>query len=468
VVVWRSMNSASAILKVAFRAATLRATPAPRLVGLPTLLVCAVVLAALRVALQIPAGAGGGFNPYGINAAIAWIALEVAVAALFVPHGVRTSALSAMLILGCLAETANAVGKLAVGFVAWPAAIAGLDERTVTFAVFAVVSLWWIGAMVAVLRSYAPRPRLPAFGRAAALFAALLAVSAFVPHAPIFVGRNFDIRTANLWEALHAHFATAEAAGGAAPGFEQAQRSLLKTELASLAPRQKDTTNIYVLGIAGWADQDVFVKELDGALAAISAVLPIGGHWVRLVNHRETLESLPLATGRNFAAAVHGLGEILDKETDVLLLVMTSHGEPGGFGLRLPGDVVTHLTPQDVAATFDREGIKNRVVIVSACYSGTFVAPLANDRTIVVTASDAKSTSFGCAPERDWTYFGDALFRQSLRPGRDFQAAFDNARVLIQGWELMDHARPSNPQAHFGAALVARLAPLFQAQQAGN
>jgi Peptidase C13 family len=341
----------------------------------------------------------------------------------------------------------------------------GLNERTVPFAVIAVVSLWWIGAMVAVLRSYAPQPRLPTFGRAAALFAALLAVSAFVPHAPIFVGRNFDIRSA---EALHAHFATAEAAGGGSPGFEQAQRSLLKTELASLAPRQKDTTNIYVLGIAGWADQDVFVKELDGALAAISAVLPIGSHWVRLVNHRETLESLPLATRRNFAAAVHGLGEVLDKETDVLLLVMTSHAEPGGFGLRLPGDVVTHLTPQDVAATFDHEGIKNRVVIVSACYSGTFVAPLANDRTIVVTASDAKSTSFGCTPERDWTYFGDALFRQSLRPGRDFQAAFDNARVLIQGWELMDHARPSNPQAHFGAALVARLAPLFQAQQAGN
>jgi len=40
--------------------------------------------------------------------------------------------------------------------------------------------------------------------------------------------------------------------------------------------------------------------------------------------------------------------------------------------------------------------------------------------------------------------------------------------MLIQGWELMDRARPSNPQAHFGAAMVAKLAPLFQAQQAGN
>src|SRR5215831_8637389 len=166
--------------------------------------------------------------------------------------------------------------------------------------------------MVAVLRSFAPRPRLATLGRAATLWAALLAVSALVPHAPIFVGRNFDIRTANLWESLHARLATAETDGGP-PGSEQAQRSLLQTEVASLAPRKKDATNIYVLGIAGWADQDVFLKELDGALAAISAALPIRGHWVRLVNHSETLESLPLANQRNFAAAVHALGEILDK-----------------------------------------------------------------------------------------------------------------------------------------------------------
>src|SRR5579871_3513166 len=58
--------------------------------------------------------------------------------------------------------------------------------------------------------------------------------------------------------ALHAPFATAKAAGSGTPGLEQAQRSLLKSELARLKPRNKDATNIYVLGIAGWADQDVF------------------------------------------------------------------------------------------------------------------------------------------------------------------------------------------------------------------
>jgi hypothetical protein len=123
----------------------------------------------------------------------------------------------------------------------------------------------------------------------------------------------------------------------------------------------------------------------------------------------------------------------------------------------------TQLTPQQLASTLDNEGIKNRIVIVSACYSGAFVAPLQNDNTIVMTASDEKSTSFGCAPERDWTYFGDALFRQSLLPGTDFQGAFDHARILIQGWELMDHVPSSNPQGSFGPALVAKLTPMLHA-----
>jgi hypothetical protein len=424
------MRSGWSVLRIVFRAAIWRTTPDARLVGLPSLLICAIALAALRVAVQLlAAGASGAFNPYGLNAAVAWVALDVAVAALFVQPAARTTALSAMLTLSILAELASNAVKLSLALV---------------------------------------RPTLATLGRVAALWVALLAVSALVPHAPVFVARNFDIRTANLWESLSAQLAASKKDAGGPPGFEQSQRSLLQAEVASLSPPTKGTTNIYALGIAGWADQDVFLKELDGGLAALGGVLPLRGHAVRLVNHRETLESLPLANQRNFAAAVHALAEVMDKDADVLLLVMTSHGEPAGFGLRLPSEVVTQLTPQEVAIALDNEGIKNRVVIVSACYAGTFVPPLTNDNTIVITAADAKSTSFGCAPERDWTYFGDAFFRQSVRPGRDFQRAFDNARILIQGWELMDQARPSNPQAHFGPALVAKLAPFFQSDQAAG
>src|SRR5271154_6918763 len=256
------MKSVWSVLRIAFRAAIWRTTPDARLVGLPSLLICAIALTALRVAVQLlAAGPSGAFNPYGLNAAVAWVALEVAVAALFVQPAARTTALSAMLTLSIFAEFATNAVKLALALIPSFAAANTVfhDHAAAPIAVFAAVSLWWIGAMVTVLRGFAPSPRLVILGRVAALWAALLAVSALVPHAPVFVARNFDVRTANLWESLRGQFAASTKDAGAAPGFEQSQRSLLQAEIAGLTPPTKGTTNIYVLGIAGWADQDVFL-----------------------------------------------------------------------------------------------------------------------------------------------------------------------------------------------------------------
>jgi len=457
------MQSVWSVFKLTARALVWRPTRTLQFVGLPSLLVCAAALTAVRTGFQfIAAGPDGGFNPYGLNAVVAWVALDVAVAALFVRPAARATMLCAMLLLLVVADVLS--NGIEIGATLVPSAAALLPSRTASIAIFAAVSLWWIGAMVAVLRTFLVQPRLAIAAQAVGLWVALLAVSTLVPHAPVFVGRNFDMAAANWWEVLHARVTGAEQkpAGGAAEAapFEQAQKALLQAETGALTPSTKGATAIYALGIAGWADE-VFLKELDGGLVALGNALPIRGRVVRLINNRETLQSAPLADRRNFTAAVHAVAALMNKNDDILLLFMTSHGEPTGFGLRLPSGALSELTPQEVAATLNNEGIKNRVVIVSACYAGTFVPPLANDDSIVLTASDAQSTSFGCAPERDWTYFGDAFFRQSVRPGRDLQQAFNNARTLIQGWEMMDRAQPSNPQGHFGPALVAKLAPFF-------
>jgi hypothetical protein len=241
------------------------------------------------------------------------------------------------------------------------------------------------------------------------------------------------------------------------------QAALMKQQVSALAPQKKGVTDIYAIGVAGWATQDVFRNELAGALASLGKALPLNGGVVRLINSRETAETIPLASRQNFAAAVRAVARVMDKEEDVLLVFMTSHGEKRGFGLQLPA-VIVRFAPAEVAAILNKEGIKNRIVIVSACFSGIFVKPLANNNTIVVTAADEKNTSFGCADGRDWTYFGDAFFNHSLKPGTDFQRAFTAARGLIEGWEKLDRFKPSNPQGHFGEALVRKLEPLLEAQ----
>ncbi len=469
------------VVKLAARAAIWRSTPDPRLTGLSALLFWTAALMAVRVALQLlEAGGVARFNPYGLNAVVAVLAIELAVAALFIRPAGRTTALAAMFALSILATIVATGFRLAEGLlgsvnwahsIAWANAI--WNSAAAGYAFYALEIVWWIGAMTAVIRSLEGSPRLWAVGRVAALWLALFAVNAVVPHAPVFVGRDFNIRNANWWEYFHARSLAAHQPPGPKVPREfaqavQSQAALLQSEIAHLAPPSKDTVNIYAIGMAGWSSLAVFGKELDGGLAALANVLPIKDRTVRLINRPDTLTTAPFADRRNFSAAVHALAGIMDKGRDVLILLMTSHGDRNGFGLELANRSFSALTPQEVASALDGEGIKNRVVIVSACYSGLFVPPLANDTTIVMTAADANSTSFGCAPERDWTYFGDALFRQSLQPGTDFQNAFEHARILIRGWEVMDRLSPSNPQAHFGPALVAKLAPFFAMPPTGR
>ena len=89
-----------------------------------------------------------------------------------------------------------------------------------------------------------------------------------------------------------------------------------------------------------------------------------------------------------------------------------------------------------------------------------FVKPLASS-TIVITAADDKSTSFGCSNEREWTYFGDAFFSRNLRPDVSIEEAFREAKVTIGQWEAAEGLTPSNPQGHFGPALMAKLTRVY-------
>jgi len=247
-----------------------------------------------------------------------------------------------------------------------------------------------------------------------------------------------------------------------------AQRALLKAAVGRLTPQRKGTTDLYTIGVAGWADQDVFVKELDGTLASLTKVLPVDGRVLRLVNGPDTAKGTPLATRENIAAAARAVADVMDKDDDILFLFMTSHGTRTGFGLQLPRRPLVEFAPAELAKILDGAGIRNRVVIVSACYSGTFVPPLANDNTVVITAADARNPSFGCAPGREWTFFGDAFFNRNLRPGVDLRSAFNGARLTISEWELAEALPPSNPQAHVGPTLVEKLAPLFAAKNAAK
>jgi hypothetical protein len=155
----------------------------------------------------------------------------------------------------------------------------------------------------------------------------------------------------------------------------------------------------------------------------------------------------------------------MDRENDVLVVYLTSHGA-GDFRLEAanPPLELDTVSPGELRQALDNAGIRNRVIVVSACYSGGWVGPLADDHTLVMTAADATHTSYGCGRGSELTFFGRAVFDEQLRKTHSFEQAFAQAVPVIQRRE--EEARKpdgfSNPQISAGEKLRPVLQQLEQ------
>jgi hypothetical protein len=165
-----------------------------------------------------------------------------------------------------------------------------------------------------------------------------------------------------------------------------------------------------------------------------------------------SLHSLSLALAR--------VAELADAREDVLVLYLTSHGAPVGIAYHDGDEGFGVLTPAWFARMLDGLGLKNRVLILSACYSGVFVPALWSDTTALFTAASAGRSSFGCAADNDWTYFGDAMINHALRKPQPLADASAEALRLIDQWESARHYEASFPQVSIGVGVAAWLGPL--------
>jgi hypothetical protein len=88
------------------------------------------------------------------------------------------------------------------------------------------------------------------------------------------------------------------------------------------------------------------------------------------------------------------------------------------------------------------------VIVISACYSGGFIPELEDDHTLIITATSAERQSFGCEDRNEFTYFGEAYFRDTLPGSGNFVEAFEKAVEIVTAREKAEKFEHSNPQIH--------------------
>ena len=236
------------------------------------------------------------------------------------------------------------------------------------------------------------------------------------------------------------------------------QGQLIERTLAAIKPGKDGHRELYFVGFAPDASQEVFLHEMRFVRKEFDERFRTAGHSIALVSSQDALEEFPIASATNLSRALARVGERMNAEEDTLFLFLSAHGyRDHRLSAVQPPLELAPLTPTALARMLQDAGIKWRVIVVSACYSGGFIEPLRDDNTIVITASSAERTSFGCEAGRDFTYFGEAYFRDALAQTRSFTRAFELAKNIVNEREAKEKLEPSLPQMWVGRAIGERL-----------
>ena len=231
--------------------------------------------------------------------------------------------------------------------------------------------------------------------------------------------------------------------------------------LGALAPQKPGVVDAYVV-VVGLDSDPIFGREAREAGKVLSRRYSAVGRTIVLAGTDGSApSSLPNGSPRNLAVALARVAEVMDKKQDVLVLYTAGHGAKVGLAYHDADDGFGIIAPARMARMFDELGIRNRLLVLSACFSGIFVPTLSSDTTALFTAASADRTSFGCQSDRDWTFYGDAMINNALRQPVPLAKAAENAKALIAKWEGMNSdIIPSRPQVSIGNKVATWLAPL--------
>lgn len=252
-------------------------------------------------------------------------------------------------------------------------------------------------------------------------------------------------------------------AAGKSPPFDEhgfyAQQDLLRQSLAAVKAGRSGIADIYLLAAGLYAREDVFMKEVRLIADLFHNRFDATGRSVVLINNPRTLDTHPLASMTSIAAALKHIGSQMNRDEDLLVMYVSSHGSESH---RLSVDFwplrLSAIDPPALKKALDESGIKWRVIVVSACYSGGFITPLQDAHTMIITASSATRQSFGCGSMSDATYLAQALFNEELRKTYSMETAFAAAQKSIAARESTQGFEPSQPQLFVGTEIRSKLA----------
>ncbi len=156
------------------------------------------------------------------------------------------------------------------------------------------------------------------------------------------------------------------------------------------------------------------------------------------------------------------LATLRPQEGEGCLVYLTGHGSPDGIAMS--ADVpMNFVRPTRLEAMLNPCAGRPTILVVSACFSGTYMRPgITRQERIVLTASAANLPSFGCSNNLRYTFF-DQCFMDAWPRHNNWGFLADDVKNCVYQAERKNDYPASKPQVYFGPNMRSLALPALDA-----
>jgi len=231
------------------------------------------------------------------------------------------------------------------------------------------------------------------------------------------------------------------------------QASLMVDQIDALMEQTPGQVDLYALVGAGDPIQRVFQREVTAMREQLEDRFDAKGQVLRLGAQYDNPTRWPLLNRTNLSEGLMALADKMDPEEDIALVFLTSHGSPNRISTAFSGLTYNDLIAPEMATSLGASGIQNVIIIISACYSGSFIDELNAPTRLILTASAADRNSFGCDDSNQFTDWGAAFIEKAQMQTFDFVEAAEMAAQTVAAREAELDVTQSLPQVEDGGGL---------------
>jgi Peptidase C13 family len=160
----------------------------------------------------------------------------------------------------------------------------------------------------------------------------------------------------------------------------------------------------------------------------------------------------PYATTENIAEVLKKIGSMARPEDKVVIL-MSTHGNVDVLSVNFSTRYYPHVNAKVLNQWLTELRGKPTLLLLSACYSGSFIEPLTSPSRVVIAAAAKDRASFGCQFHSTNTYFVDAFLNQPSLANLSIEQLMAQAKITVDQNEKKQNLTPSSlPQMSVGSA----------------